>query len=321
MLPPWGTGLAASALRRVGMRIPPEMLGQLRFGRGVDNRRFKAAGFRYQHTSRETVLRLGEHLRLHPVLRGAQEPYRYEREVEEFLRWSPHVRNARDRENPALTRSQVAELEGLQGAPAEMVTTEERLTAAERRAEAAELAAAEAMARAEAAEVMAERRAGEAADRAVARAKKAERRAAESALKATERAKKAERRAKEAAERAEAAAERPGARAGPGAAAGSAGGAAPGAPAAGPRPGAGAPTEHYDDLQAEDVIALLPSLERADLDLLREHERNTRQSRGGAGGGGRADGPLHPAPRAGSGAAAERNESPSAGRLPSRSLH
>ena len=97
ILPPWGTGLAAAALRRVGVRIPPEALAQLRFGRGVDNRRFKASGFRYQHTTREAVLKLGEHLRLHPVVRGAREPYRYEREVEEFLRWSPHVRNAREK--------------------------------------------------------------------------------------------------------------------------------------------------------------------------------------------------------------------------------
>ncbi len=94
LLPPWGTGLAASALRRLGVRIPAEMLNQLRFGRGVDNRRFKAAGFVYQYTSRETVLGLAEHLRLHPIVRSATEPYRYEREVEEFLRWSPHVRGS-----------------------------------------------------------------------------------------------------------------------------------------------------------------------------------------------------------------------------------
>ncbi len=67
-------------------------MNQLRYGRGVDNRRFKASGFHYQHTSRETVLKLGEYMRLHPVVRGAQERYRYEREVEEFLRWSPHVK-------------------------------------------------------------------------------------------------------------------------------------------------------------------------------------------------------------------------------------
>ncbi len=75
------------------MRIPAEMLAQLRFGRGVDNRRYKAAGFEYGYTSREAVMALAEHMRLHPLLHSSAEPYRYEREVEEFLRWSPNVRN------------------------------------------------------------------------------------------------------------------------------------------------------------------------------------------------------------------------------------
>ena len=88
--------------------MPPEALNQLRYGRGVDNRRYKAAGFGYAYTSREAVLKLGEHLRLDPVLRGAQEPYRYEREVEEFLRWSPHVKNGRRRsETPSETQRRV----------------------------------------------------------------------------------------------------------------------------------------------------------------------------------------------------------------------
>ena len=162
ILPPWGTGLAAAALRRVGVRIPPEAMNQLRFGRGLDNRRYKAAGFHYQHTSREAVLKLGEHLRLSPVVRGAREPYRYEREVEEFLRWSPHVRNARDAKGQALSRPQLVELQRL---------------------------------------------------------------LASYDLDA-------------------------------------------GPPAAEPRP----PVEHFDDLAAEDVIALLGSLEPADLAALREHE-------------------------------------------------
>ena len=96
ILPPWGTGLAAQALRRFGVVIPPETLAQLRFGRGLDNRRFKATGFGYRYTTRETVQKLGEHLRLQPILAGVREPYRYEREVEEFLRWSPYVRRGRD---------------------------------------------------------------------------------------------------------------------------------------------------------------------------------------------------------------------------------
>jgi UDP-glucose 4-epimerase len=91
LLPPWGTGLAIGPLRRLGLRVPEEMLNQMRFGRGLDNRMLKADGFGYAFTSREAVLRLGEHLRLSPVMAGVKEPYRYEREVEAFLRWSPHV--------------------------------------------------------------------------------------------------------------------------------------------------------------------------------------------------------------------------------------
>jgi UDP-glucose 4-epimerase len=193
ILPPWGTGLAAAALRRFGIRIPPEALAQLRFGRGVDNRRLKASGFHFQHTSREAVLKLGEHLRLHPVVRGAQEPYRYEREVEEFLRWSPHVRNARER-SPRAPHANGGE--------------PDRMASAERRAAEAEQKAARALERAEAAE-----------------------------RAATE----AERRVREAAR------DRPSR--------------------------AGSPVDHYDDLAAEDVIALLGSLARPDLQTLRDYER------------------------------------------------
>jgi UDP-glucose 4-epimerase len=109
-LPPWGTGLALAPLRRIGVRVPPELMNLLRFGRGVDNRKLKAAGFEYRYTTREAVLKLGEHLRLSPILKGAREPYRYEREVEEFLRWSPSVQGS---ENP-LMRFEPAELRELQ---------------------------------------------------------------------------------------------------------------------------------------------------------------------------------------------------------------
>jgi UDP-glucose 4-epimerase len=96
VLPPWGTGLATSSLRRLGFRIPSEVVNQLRFGRGVDNRLFKSTGFDYGYTTREAVIKLSEHLRLAPVMRGTEQEYTYEREVEEFLRWSPSVR----REHP-----------------------------------------------------------------------------------------------------------------------------------------------------------------------------------------------------------------------------
>jgi UDP-glucose 4-epimerase len=92
VLPPYGTSLIAAPLRRLGFRIPDEMLRQLRFGRGLDNRRLKATGFEYAYTTREAVLKLREHLQISPIARGLQEPYQYESEVETFLRVSPHVR-------------------------------------------------------------------------------------------------------------------------------------------------------------------------------------------------------------------------------------
>ena len=92
VLPPMGGRVAAAGLRRVGIRIPNDLLDQLKFGRGLDNRLFKASGYRYRYTTREAIIKLREHQRLKGLLTGAGEGYRYEREVEEFLRWSPSVR-------------------------------------------------------------------------------------------------------------------------------------------------------------------------------------------------------------------------------------
>jgi UDP-glucose 4-epimerase len=100
VLPPFGTAAAGAALRRAGVDVTREMLGQLRYGRGLDNRKLKAAGFRYRYTTREAVEKFGEHLRLRAVIQGAGEPYRYEKEVEDFLRWSPSVRHRKPGTEP-----------------------------------------------------------------------------------------------------------------------------------------------------------------------------------------------------------------------------
>lgn len=102
VLPPIGTGLAVGSLRSLGLPMPDEILGQLRFGRGVDNRLLKATGFDYEFTTREAVLKLAEHQRLAPVLRGGGPGYRYEREVDEFLKRSPLV----DRDGPGATAAE-----------------------------------------------------------------------------------------------------------------------------------------------------------------------------------------------------------------------
>ena len=118
ILPPWGTGLATGVLQAPGRQGPARDAQPAALRPRAGQPPLKAAGFRYGHTSRETVLVLGEHLRLHPLLRsGAQEPYRYEREVEEFLRWSPHVRGSQTRSTPTLSTDQVSELQRAAGGP------------------------------------------------------------------------------------------------------------------------------------------------------------------------------------------------------------
>jgi UDP-glucose 4-epimerase len=103
VLPPWGTTFAAAQLRRLGVPVPLETLHELRFGRGLDNRRLKAAGYEYRYTSREALLKLRAQQRLRPLLRGGADAYRYERELEEFLRWSPSVQGAREPGPPSGT--------------------------------------------------------------------------------------------------------------------------------------------------------------------------------------------------------------------------
>jgi UDP-glucose 4-epimerase len=92
ILPPWGTGLATALWGVTGVRVPDEVRRQLRYGRGLDNRKLKLSGFRFGLTTRETVQAFAAALRLAPLRESGEAPYRYEREVEEFLRWSPSVR-------------------------------------------------------------------------------------------------------------------------------------------------------------------------------------------------------------------------------------
>ena len=63
LLPPFGIRGPLQALRRAGLPAPLELLDALRFGRGLDNRRFKATGFAYRYTTREAILRLRDHQR------------------------------------------------------------------------------------------------------------------------------------------------------------------------------------------------------------------------------------------------------------------
>lgn len=89
-LPPLATELARLPLSLAGVDLPPELLSLLRYGRGVDNRRLKRAGFRYGYTTAGAAEEYGRTLRLRSAA-GEAPAYRWQRDVEQFFRHSPAV--------------------------------------------------------------------------------------------------------------------------------------------------------------------------------------------------------------------------------------
>lgn len=89
-LPAVLTEWAARPLAPLGVELPAETLALLRYGRGMDNRRLKEAGFRYRYTTAGAVERFAESNRLRSTI-GAEPEYRYQRDVENFFRHSPAV--------------------------------------------------------------------------------------------------------------------------------------------------------------------------------------------------------------------------------------
>ena len=91
-LPPVLTGWAAApfGLLRI-CDLPPEALDLLRYGRGIDNRRFKQAGFDYRYTSAGAVESFARAQRLRRTVGERRPAYTYEADVEAFFRHSPAV--------------------------------------------------------------------------------------------------------------------------------------------------------------------------------------------------------------------------------------
>ncbi len=90
-LPPFGANLAAAPLRRLGRDLPPELIDLLKFGRGLDNRRLKEAGFSYRYTSAGAVQAFVEADRLRRAVGDHEPSYTYQEDVEQFFRHSPAV--------------------------------------------------------------------------------------------------------------------------------------------------------------------------------------------------------------------------------------
>ena len=91
-LPPVFTTAAAEPLRLLRVwDLPPEALLLLRYGRTLDNTRYKRAGYKYHYTSAGTVDAFAQGLRLAGTIGDKHPSYRYQREVEDFFRHSPAV--------------------------------------------------------------------------------------------------------------------------------------------------------------------------------------------------------------------------------------
>ena len=91
-LPPVLTNWAVAPFSRLGvLDLPPETLDLLRYGRGIDNRRLKQAGFDYRYTSAGTVESFARAQRLRRTVGDSRPAYRYEADVEAFFRHSPAV--------------------------------------------------------------------------------------------------------------------------------------------------------------------------------------------------------------------------------------
>jgi UDP-glucose 4-epimerase len=91
-LPPAFTNLAAEPARLLRLwDLPPEAMQLLRFGRTIDNTRYKQAGFRYSYTTATATEAFAQALRLAGTIGVSSPSYRYQREVEDFFRHSPAV--------------------------------------------------------------------------------------------------------------------------------------------------------------------------------------------------------------------------------------
>ncbi|MBI2710895.1 MAG: NAD-dependent epimerase/dehydratase family protein [Actinobacteria bacterium] len=94
-LPFIGDRMAAGSLRRLGVDLPPELLDLLRYGRGIDSRRLRQTGFRYEYTSAGAVEAFVKAERLRASIGGREPAYEYRDDVEAFFKHSPAV--VRDR--------------------------------------------------------------------------------------------------------------------------------------------------------------------------------------------------------------------------------
>jgi UDP-glucose 4-epimerase len=91
-LPPVRPRLFAAPLDRLfGVRFPPELVGLMTYGRGVDTTKLRESGFEYRYTSAGTVRNFARANNLRRSTGSMTPGYHYEQDVEQFFRHSPAV--------------------------------------------------------------------------------------------------------------------------------------------------------------------------------------------------------------------------------------
>jgi UDP-glucose 4-epimerase len=84
---PWQTRLLTAPLWRARLfDLPPELVALLRYGRGMDTTAFEATGFTCRHSSLGAVHAFARDLRLRKAVGSPNAEYRYEEDLERFLR-------------------------------------------------------------------------------------------------------------------------------------------------------------------------------------------------------------------------------------------
>jgi len=93
-LPPWQTGLFSVPFTRLGaFDLPPELIPLLRYGRGMDTKRFRETGFDYRFSSVEATHAFARAIRLRKGVGHPAENYQYQEDLERFLRHANSVAN------------------------------------------------------------------------------------------------------------------------------------------------------------------------------------------------------------------------------------
>lgn len=91
-MPPVLTATVTGPMRALRLLdLPAEVIALLRYGRGIDNRRYKRAGFEYRYTTAQTVMAFARGMRLAGTIGEKHPTYRYQRDVEQFFSHSPAV--------------------------------------------------------------------------------------------------------------------------------------------------------------------------------------------------------------------------------------